>query len=164
MHLQSKFSFSVAVLIAILAFFTALILINLFARDKDDPEPFRSTPYLIMAIFIWFWLFLVELRGNVVKVVLQENQISVSKFAGLAPKRIYKYSSFEGFQIINVPMMRGRRPYQYLCLIEKGKRVVKISERYHDNYDELKNYLANKLKDLGTKRYVFLQEFREMFD
>lgn len=164
MRLKSKFSFSVAVLIAIIAFVTALVVINLFARGKDDPEIFRSTPVLISAIPTWLWLVFVELRGKVVKVELQEEQLLVSKFAGLAPKTIYKYSVFEGFQITNVPEMRGNFPYQYLCLLQKGKRVVKISERYHDNYEGLKNYIAKKIPDLGTKRYVFLQNFREMFD
>ncbi len=53
--------------------------------------------------------------------------------------------------------------YEYLYLIKGIKKMVKISTFYHQNYLEMKQYLATKVKYLGDIPFSMSDEFREIF-
>lgn len=119
--------------------------------------------YLVLAffIFIWVWLVFGELRTKVIKVEIDEIQITVSNFLGFGARKHYALDQFDGFETALLPSAYDA--YEYLYLIENGKKIVKLSQFYHSNYADLKCNLMNKVKNLGQKKFSFLQEIKEFF-
>lgn len=85
----------------------------------------------------------------------------VANYVGLGTKRIYNLSQFDGFETALLPSRYDT--YEYLYLIENGKKVVKLSQFYHSNYADLKNALTGKVRNLGQKGFSYIQEFKEIF-
>jgi hypothetical protein len=115
----------------------------------------------IFFAFVLLWLIWGELRTKAVKVSIDMDRINVKGFLGLGISKEVFFSEIDGYKITNLPS--EYRTYEYLYLIKAGKKVIKLSEFYHNNYDELKNGVSAKSKNLGVEKFSYLREFREIF-
>lgn len=116
---------------------------------------------LCFFVFVWLWLFFGELRTKAILVTLESETISKRSFLGLGPEKKYSLHEFEGFSTCSIPAKGGE--YEYLYLIKNGKKVIKLSEFYHSNYDQIKEEIRQRLKSLGTVKFSYISEFKEIF-
>ena len=129
--------------------------------EKSNLPPFEIFVFLTFLIFAWIWVSFGELRTKAVKVYIDEGGVTVSTYLGLGRKRVYSFSQFDGLE--TALLLSKYDTYEYLYLIENGKKVIKLSQFYHSNYDELKKGLSIKVPNLGQKRFSYIQEIKEIF-
>jgi len=49
-------------------------------------------------------------------------------------------------------------------LISKSKRVIKLSEFYHENYNELKlEIIKRRIKNIGNEQWTIYNEIEDIF-
>jgi hypothetical protein len=159
--LQSKFSFKSILPIVILIPLTTLSAIFI----KDHPSLLDNnlgTMYFVPLVFSFLWMVFGEMRTKAIKVIVDDKQVSSCSFFGLGPIKQFYFSEIEGFKTSILPSQGTS--YEYLYLIINGKKVMKISEFYHKNYQELKEAIELKTKDLGYEDFNFFREVKEIFE
>src|SRR5690606_37321414 len=108
-----------------------------------------ETGYIIMFAVIlgcWIWIMMGEMRIRAIRVVVEEDHIMVREFLGLHKSRIFYYQDLDGYEIKVLEAEYGS--YEYLFIMKKGKRVIRISQYYHSNYKELKFFIQKKLRQV----------------
>jgi len=129
--------------------------------EKRSLPPFGILLALALFIFTWIWVLFGELRTKVIKVYIEDEELIVSNYWGLGAKRVYNISQLYGYE---TALLRSRYDtYEYLYLIKNGKKVVKLSQFYHSNYGLMKQTLSGKIRNLGQKRFSYIQEIKEIF-
>ncbi|MEM0576879.1 hypothetical protein [Flavobacterium polysaccharolyticum] len=114
---------------------------------------------VILFLFTWFWLVFGELRTKIIKITILDNQVQKKNYFGLNQKFDFNY--FDGFQ---TSILRGKgENHEYLYLVKDKRKVIKISEKYHKNYFELKKRIATDLNNLGKIEFSYLDELKEIF-
>ena len=161
MLIQSIFKSSVIVPVAVFLGCTAALVIILYFLAADPNPPL--TPIIVFIIcfgLIWCWLFFVELRKRALKIVITNDEIKVSAFAGFGPMKSFRFSETDGFETVVLPS--EHRQYEYLFIMQGDSRIVAISQFYHKNYLELKLALGKKLRFRGEKKFKIGKELSEM--
>jgi hypothetical protein len=162
MQLQSKFRLWAVFPLFIFLVLTATILYIVVGFFEYRMFPLWALFLFLAALgFVWWWIFFGEMRSKAVRVNLAETEMRVKGFFGLGAARIYQYAALEGFEISELPTSYSS--YEYLYVYKAGKKVAKISDYYHRNYTEMKNFLVTKIEDLGEVEFSISQEFREIF-
>jgi hypothetical protein len=113
-------------------------------------------------LLVVFWLFWGECRTKMIKVRIEGDNISVRRFGGLGIKHTYTFSEFDGFTTSRQPY-GARGILEFLYLKKGNRKVIKISEAYHKNYDALKAVIQTKTNNLGYEDFSFLSELKEIF-
>ncbi len=162
MEIKSKFKPWVKVLIGLFVLLTGLIItsVAVFLDDKHLPSP-GIMVLLALLIFIWTWMLFGEIRTKAVKVTVAQNHITVSHYLGLGKKKDYSLTSFDGFKISVLPS--EYETFEVLYLMASNKKKIKLSEFYHQNYNDLKNNLVKNVKKLGNEKFNILHEIQEIF-
>ncbi len=119
--------------------------------------------YLVSALFIftWIWAVFGELRTKAVTVIIDGEDIKVRIFGGLSAEMHFRLDEFDGFKTTILSSRQG--DYEYLYLIKKNKKIIKLSQFYHRNYEQLKQLISLKTKDLGFEKFSYRREFKEIF-
>jgi len=119
--------------------------------------------YLCLGLFLFIliWVFFGELRTKAIVVIIEGNSIKVSSFFGLGFSKKYYFNQLTGFK--TSVLITKTTSYEYLYLMVNNKKVIKISEFYHSNYSEMKNYIIAKVHDLGYENFNLLREVKEIF-
>jgi hypothetical protein len=100
---------------------------------------------------------IIELR-KLAAVNILDLSITSKGFIGFGYIHAYSFDEITGYKISMINPARGG-PYEYLFLIKDDKKVVRISERYHKNYQKLKETLIEKnIKDLGEEKLSYLRQ------
>ena len=120
-----------------------------------------SLPLTLFCLFFVVWLIYGELRTKALKVYIEDNNITVSRYGGLGFKKHYKFSDFDGYQITILPSTYDQ--FEFLYLMINGKKKIKISEFYHTNYAEMKEYIIRKTTFAGEEDFDLLRELKEIF-
>lgn len=115
----------------------------------------------MFSFFFILWLVVGELRTKAVKIIIESDRITAINFFGLGVSKTFHFSELEGFKISLLPA--EYRDYEYLYLMLDKQKAIKLSEFYHENYFELKKIIAQKCKHLGTEKFNFWREIREIF-
>ncbi|MBK9249052.1 MAG: hypothetical protein IPM69_13295 [Ignavibacteria bacterium] len=148
--LTSQFRFPAYLPLILVIFLVGFTLfISSIAIGEDD----------LAAVFIYIglcgfmlavlaWLLLGEVRTKAIVISLDDQSLTVRGYYGIGTICQYSYSDFEGYTTSDLPTESGGT-YQYLYLMKNGAKVVKLSEFYHKNYEELKQEIASKLRFLG---------------
>ena len=77
-------------------------------------------------------------------------------------KKTYSIDNINGYILSHVSSKNGR--YEYLYIMIGRKKVIKLSEFYHRNYNELKSAILNKnIKYLGYQQWNLVKETKEIF-
>jgi hypothetical protein len=114
--------------------------------------------------FLYFFslLFFGELRTKLISVVFSVDSISKKSFCGLGPTKSYLFKEVIGYKTSVVQSRSGS--YEYLYLIVDSKKVIKISEFYHENYKALKlEVIKNNIINLGFEQWRLFNEMKEIF-
>ena len=142
-NVNSKFRFLAVFLGVILSFFPVLMVWISFIA----PQAGNIVPILFMLIFAYF--LLTEFRKRACKININNENIVLRRYFGLGKSKIYDFKRLDGF-ITSFQSGKGET-YEYLFMLEKGKRVACVSSFYHSNFDELKEVLKEKMIDLGVE-------------
>ena len=162
--MKSKFSFGGylpiilgVILIGLMAFFFVLVATGII----PVPE-LKGLPVLIILCFTIVWLFWGEARTKMIKVNIDGDAITIRRFGGLGNKQTFLLSEFDGFKT-SKQVYGARGILEFLYLMKGNRKVIKISQAYHKNYEELKSFVQLKAKDLGNEPFSFVDEFKEIF-
>jgi hypothetical protein len=99
----------------------------------------------------------IELR-RIADVNILDLSITTGEFMGFGYRHTYNYDEINGYKISMINPARGG-PYEYLFLIKDDKKVVRITERHHKNYQKLKETLIEKnIKNLGEEKLSYLRQ------
>ena len=164
MAMNSKFSvggyFPVIILTILLCGIGVFIALEL----KGVIDPPRPKHYLLFALltFVLFWLIWGELRTKMIKVYIDDDSITVRRFGGLGRPASHLFSAFDGFTISR-QSYGARGILEFVYLMQEDRKVIKISEAYHKNYNGLKAEIAKHCTDLGYLEFSFAEEFKEIF-
>jgi hypothetical protein len=162
MLLSSRFRFWALLPIGLLLGVTGLLALLVYTLvNRPANPPFGVFVYLALFGFTWLWLVFGELRTKVIKVQIQEGEIIVSNYFGLGSKKKFYLSQLDGLETVLLPSKYNT--YEYLYLIENGKKAIKLSQFYHKNYNDLKNSLTRQVQNFGQKDFSFIQELKEIF-
>lgn len=160
--LTSKFRFPAylpLILVIFLGVFT-LFISTVAISEEDLTAIFIYIGLCCFMIAVLAWLLLGEVRAKAVTVELDEKGIAVRSYYGFGSKRQFNYSECEGFATSDLPTESGQT-YEYLYVMQNGKKIVKLSEFYHKNYTELKRDIASKLKYLCDKPFSMSEELMD---
>ena len=160
--MKSKFRYT-AYLVALVSVLLFIILVTFFKKYVNSDVPLWKTFLItVFFLFIWIWMFFGELRSKMVSVDIDHDKIRIKKYLGIGMLKEYQIGEISGFKI-SVLRSRGG-VYEYLYLMVGDKKIGKISEYYHRNYKDLKNFLITSgLRNLGTEQFSNRQELKDIF-
>jgi len=115
----------------------------------------------LMPCAVLAWLVCGEFRTKMIVVELGDESMIIKPYGGLGtPRKIY-YSDLDGYSISVLDSIN--MAYEYLYLVQRGRKIGKLSEYYHENYAAMKTMLEPKLKNLGFIEFRYWDEIREAF-
>lgn len=115
----------------------------------------------ILPLLILSWLIFGEFRTKMIVVEFGSDSISIKPYAGFGTAKLFRYDQLDGYSVSILDSIN--MAYEYLYFMQSGKKVGKISEYYHSNYEEMKAELNTKLKDLGIIEFRYWDEIKESF-
>ena len=116
-------------------------------------------PILFLTFMIYFWL--TEFRTRAHKIEILNGMIIIREYFGFGKQKVFELKKLDGFNISIQPSKSGS--YEYIFILQEGKRIASISEFYHSNYTEIKSSIEKKIKNLGQTEYKFKHEYKQMF-
>ena len=116
----------------------------------------------VFFIFAWIWLVFGELRTKVISLVIGYDNFIVKRYFGFGPSKTIYFSDVEGYRTSILPA--SLVVYEYLYVISGDKKVIKLSQFYHKNYQELKTAIIDaNIKYLGFEDFNYGKELKEIF-
>lgn len=159
--LYSKFKPGVFIpVFAALFLFVLLILVIILFTGKGK-DPLIGLITIPVCIFFLLWIVVGELRTKALKVEISYDKILVKKYLGYGAPAEFWFSEMEGFKTVLLPS--EYRDYESLYLIKGGRKIIKLSEFYHENYVELKGRISGNCRKLKTEKYNLLREIKEIW-
>jgi hypothetical protein len=160
--MKSKFK-SGAYILAVLVIVFTLIEFFTLSLFLMDGIPLGLIIFVnLLFIFSWVWLVFGELRTKVVAVDIGYDNFIVKGFFGLGKPKTYYFNEVEGYKTSILPAKLT--VYEYLYVMSGGKKVIKLSQFYHQNYEELKTAIATeKINYLGFEDFSYMRELKEIF-
>ncbi len=157
--MTSKFSLRSLFPLLFILLLTFGIIVYMLEQAKN--APLNGLPLILLLTFTLTWLFHGEFRTKMIKIEIGNDFLIVKKFGGLSPGKKFSFYEIDGFKTSILPSRGG--DYEYLYLMQGDRKIAKISNFYHKNYDSLKEALKGKVKDLGFEKFRYLDEFKEIF-
>lgn len=158
--MKSQFNFRVYIIPFLIIIFFGLGTTALIdALLKNDFENNKKQILLATLFIIAFGLiFLHQVKIKLSTIAFTNNTIETIDWFN--KKTIFKFSEINGFEIRTEKS--NIRTYEYLYIIKKDKRVVTISETYHENYSDLKSVVVQHFKNLGVSKFGLTHEIKEI--
>ncbi len=154
-------SYSVLFLAIIIIYFLVTLIFSFFSLEIENYE--KANLALTPLLFLFFiWLVFGELRTKMILFQIDKEKIIVKKLFGILGNRIYKISEVDGYKISKLQTKSG--VYEYLYIIKDGKKIAKLSEFYHKNYNKIKDKIKEEIVYLGFEKYHHFSEIKEMFE
>jgi hypothetical protein len=148
-----------AILPIIICSFVTITPLGLLYITINSSKAGIFLPILLLIFVIFFWL--TEFRTRAHKIEIQNEKIIVNEYFGLGKNKVFKLKDLEGFNVLLQPSKSGY--YEYIFILNEGKRIASISEFYHRNYKTMKSVIEKEIKYLGKTEYKFKYEYEEMF-
>lgn len=154
-----------AVLLLIMASFIVMMIYLTLAIPADESG--ATIAYAIMSLVILVFLLLIvwvlfEMRKKAMKLQFSDMKLTVSGYYGNGPSIQFNFSELDGYFTSQFPSSAGS--YEYLFLLKNKQKVVTLSEYYHRNYDEMKQFITQRLRFKGDRPYSMTGEISEMLD
>lgn len=159
--MKSKFKI-VAYFIPIFLVFSVGLFFNVIFNFNSTFTSFYPGIFVISLLFIAIFICFVEFRDKIIKVEITINQLKIHRFFGLICTETIDDKIIDGFHNSIVETKYGS--YDYIYLMSKHKKVAKISNQYHKNFDELAIEIKKKYKDLGDFNTGFISEIKDIFN
>ncbi|MFY8180993.1 MAG: hypothetical protein ACOVLG_04390 [Flavobacterium sp.] len=138
------------------------LFVNILFKFNSTFTSFLPGIFVVSLLFISIIVFFIEFRDKVIKVELINNQLKIHRFFGLMHIQTIDSNFIDGFHNSIVETKYGS--YDYIYLMSKHKKVAKISNQYHKNFDELAIEIKKKYKDLGYFNTGFISEIKDIFN
>ena len=144
--LESKFKRGIFIpVFAAVFLFVLLICIVLFFTGQGNDPMFALITVPVSIIFL-IWIVRGELRLKAVKVEISNDRIRIRRYLGYGALEEYWFSEMDGYK--TVLLQSEYRDYESLSILKNGRKIVRVSEFYHENYFELKDMISAKCKRL----------------
>jgi len=160
--MKTKFTFKafLPALLLIPFLYLIIIVIPRIIITENYNTPLFPRIFIPSILIFSFLIVFGELRTKCIIITINKNDIIVKKFFGLLTKT-YKFSEIEGWKYSHLTGKGGT--YEYLYLYKDGMKVIKMSQFYHKNYFQIKNYIQGNFKYLGYEQFSYIDEFKEIF-
>ena len=159
--LSSKFKRGVFIPVFVAVFLFVLLVFIFILFTGEGSDPLVALIKIPVCMLFLVWIVWGELRTKVIKVSIRYDRIEVRRYLGYGTPVEYWFSEIDGFTTVLLPS--EYRHYESLNLIKDGRKVIKLSEFYHENYFELKEGISVKCKELKTEKYNLLREIKEIW-
>ena len=161
--MKSVFKYGAYVLAFIVMMFSAAACFTLSMFFWLDGVPAGLIVMVVVVVLLmWAWLFYGELRTKVIAVTIGYDNFTVKRYFGLGKAQTYYFKDAEGFLLSILPA--NYVVYEYLYVMQGGKKVIKLSQFYHKNYEELKAGIEEaNIKYLGEENFSYGREIKEIF-
>jgi len=162
MKVESRFNPRVKGIVVLLVLLSCLMIASVyFLWGSDDLSIGGALVSGTVFAFFWSWLFFGEARTKAVRVSLGFNTITVSRYMGWGRSITFQFADIQGYRTSRLSSEYSS--FEYLYLVAGDRKIVKLSEFYHQNYSELKKELVKKIKYLGNEQFSWARELREIF-
>lgn len=161
--IQSRFKLRTVTMINVCVVLIVLLAWALVSISCESTSE-SVIPVLIFFLLVSFflvWLVWGEMRTKILKIIIENDRIVVTSFQGLGNSKVFYFSEIEGYSTIVLPS--EYEDFEYLYIIKNGRKVIKISDFYHANYQDLKNEISKRCKNLGAQKFSILKEFKDIF-
>lgn len=155
MSTVSKFKF----LPILLASYISILPVMLIYLCYNSLYATMTLPILCLFFILVFWGTVFRTRAH--RVTIDQQCVVVKRYFGLGKSESYALNSLDGFVSLFETGKLGVS--ENLFILQKGKRVVCISEFYHSNYGELKKILIERLINFGVNDYDVKEEWSNLF-
>lgn len=153
----------------LIAYFIPLFLlisigfyIYIIFKFNSTFKSFLPGIFVVSLLFISIIIVFIEFRDKVIKVEIINNQLKIHRFFGLMHIQTIDNNFIDGFYDSIVETKYGS--YDYIYLMSKHKKVAKISNQYHKNFDELAIEIKKTYKYLGYFNTGFITEIKDIFN
>lgn len=164
-----KSSFSLRAFLSVVLLLVVVILFILLILNFKDA--FSRTGGGIFVCIISAFLAIVlfqDIRKNTPVISIkrneknvEDNEVTVSKCFGLCKDVSYKIKDFDGFNTSSA-VSKGI-VYNYIILINDGKKVAKICDAYYSNFRDISDFIKTHLIDLGNIKTNAISELVDTF-
>ncbi|UHO38886.1 hypothetical protein H5J24_01490 [Chryseobacterium capnotolerans] len=161
--MKTKFTIKAFLPLILLIVIPTLFIKTVFLIFNDSYYDGTIFPKIFLPgilILSFLAIFFGEIKQKFISVEFTPHEIIMKRFMGLQTKS-YKVSTIEGWKYSYISTRGGS--YEYLYLYKDGQKVVKLSQFYHKNYDEVKYYVRTLFKNLGYEKFSYKDEFKEAF-
>jgi hypothetical protein len=145
------------------------ITLLIFFFAKKSPVLSEYVPLIVRIFMILFGVYLLcilvigELRTRIIKLKIYNNFLTKAGFIGLGIKSVIYYKDVDGYSL-GSQSIRGGRVFETFNLISGKYKVLKLSEYYYANYQEMKDAIIKAgVKNLGPSDRNFIRETIEIF-
>jgi len=116
---------------------------------------------LVFFVSTLVWLLFGELRNKFILVRFSDQGISIAKLGGLLGTKSFENKDIDYWKYSKLGNYLGLD--EFLYLYSNGKKIAKISEFYHKNYNEVKEYVSKRISSEGYESFNYLDELKEVF-
>ena len=87
-----------------------------------------------------------EFRTKAIHIKIEGDTISVKDYLGQGAAKKYLFKEFTGY-MISIKSSEYEE-FEFLYLMQNQKKAIKISQFYHSNYNEMKQAIIKKTKNI----------------
>lgn len=139
--------------------FLTLFIICLIEIETAFTSIFGGLFVCFMALIVIVFTFL-EIKNNIFKFEINSNSIVINTYFGVNKAILIENKVIIGFKTISFFSRDGK--HEYLSLLIKDMKPLKISNQYHKNYNELSSEIKKKYKELESKESNILTELKDL--
>lgn len=158
--MKSKFKIDSYFTLLFFIFFIGFLIKILLDFKIVFNSKFAGSLVTILMFFVAFLIF-IELKDKIIAVKFEENSIIINRFCGLKNSIFFDNKEIEGFRNSIITTKYGR--YNYIYLMKGNKKIAKISEQYHKNFNDLSSEIEKRYKNLGFINSNLISELKDMF-
>lgn len=100
---------------------------------------------LLISLLVVIWGLFVEMNMRMSVAKLDEKQIQIALLLGIGTKWQYDWTQLDGF--VGKKFYNKGKTQEYLYLLKDKKPVVVFSSMYLQNYEEIRRFFEQKLKE-----------------
>lgn len=159
--MKSKFKI-ISYFFPILFLFSVGVLINAIVNIKSGFTSIYGGLFVIIFLAFSVFMLFFEIRNKIIKIEFIYNQLIINRFFGLTNTEVLNNEIIEGFY--NTILETKFGSYNHIYLISKHKKVAKISNQFHKNFDDLSDEIKKRYRDLGYINSGFISEIKDIFN
>jgi hypothetical protein len=159
--IEAKLKFR-AFLLPWLTLMIAVLAYELATLELEPGESHSRPPELVVIFAIVMAIIMAgELRTRIWRMTIDGDRVVARNYFGFGPKREFDLTDFDGFKLLE--QYSHGEFYEHLYLMKGDRKILKISDIYHGNYEELKQAIAVRLNCYGYSRFKWLDDYADYF-
>ena len=157
--IKSKFKSRayVPVVILIAALVITIVHLIMFKRLFMGSIPGKVV-YFIMGTILFSYIS--KVRTKTAKVSFSDNVLTVRQVLGLGQKHQAWLADVTGYYTSTISSRYNH--FNYIYIMQGKRKIAKISNQYHSNYNDMAAYVAANFRHLGNYRTTLLTEITDL--